>query len=293
MNYLTYSYLLTPLHTGASSQAGNLLGIAREAQTQLPYLPASSIRGKLRSLLEVLHPKDAGKLLGERLDTGQSPTEGYAWFADATLLLFPIASFSHQFVWITCPLWLKRWNRWLKDEELTKLIDQWQKLLAKEKDDGGKTAIASVKGQQIYLQGAILQKSEIELIAKDSPCWEAFNKLPNGSGILDLPNKLLILGDSDCAAFVELGLQQEVRIAMEEKQKTAKDGSFRSEQALPSETILFFPWGIKAVPEDKQKGVEAVQESLEILLCDRLQFGGSESLGRGWTENNNEVIGDK
>ncbi len=52
MNYLTYSYLLTPLHTGASTQAGNLLGIAREAQTELPYIPSSSLRGKLRSSLE-------------------------------------------------------------------------------------------------------------------------------------------------------------------------------------------------------------------------------------------------
>jgi len=48
MNYLTYSYLLTPLHTGASTQAGNLLGIAREAQTELPLIPSSSLRGKLR-----------------------------------------------------------------------------------------------------------------------------------------------------------------------------------------------------------------------------------------------------
>lgn len=292
MNYLTYSYLLTPLHAGASSQAGNLLGIAREAQTQLPYLPASSIRGKLRSLLEAQHPNDAGKLLGERLKDGQSPTEGYAWFADATLLLFPVASFSHQFVWITCPLWLKRWNRWLKDDSFTQLIAQWQELLVKEKDDGGKSAIASVKGQQVYLQGAILDKNEIESIPKNSPCWEAFNKLPNGDGILDLFSKLLILGDDDCAAFVELGLQQEVRIAMEKEEKITKIGSFRSEQALPSETIFFFPWGVKPVPEGKQEGVKAVRESLESLLCDRLQFGGSESLGRGWTENNNEVIGN-
>ncbi|MBF2075538.1 MAG: hypothetical protein IGS50_17505 [Synechococcales cyanobacterium C42_A2020_086] len=32
MNYLTYSYLLTPLHTGASSQAGNLMGLVRDCE---------------------------------------------------------------------------------------------------------------------------------------------------------------------------------------------------------------------------------------------------------------------
>jgi CRISPR-associated protein Cmr4 len=118
MNYLTYSYLLTPLHTGASSQAGNMMGIARETHTELPYLPSSSLRGKIRSVIETLHPDDAGGLFGERLKDGQQPTEGEVWFSDATLLLFPIASYSHQYVWITCPLWLSRWNRWLRDDKL-------------------------------------------------------------------------------------------------------------------------------------------------------------------------------
>ena len=40
--------------------------------------------------------------------------------------------------------------------------------------------------------------------------------------------------------MVETGLQREVRIAIEDDKKTASDGSFRSEEAIPSETILFF-----------------------------------------------------
>jgi CRISPR/Cas system CMR subunit Cmr4 (Cas7 group RAMP superfamily) len=59
--------------------------------------------------------------MGERLKDGQLPTEGEVWFADATLLLFPIASYSHQFLWITCPLWLSRWNRWLDSEVVSQI----------------------------------------------------------------------------------------------------------------------------------------------------------------------------
>ena len=245
MNYLTYSYLLTPLHTGASTQAGNLMGIAREAQTEFPYLPSSSLRGKIRSVLETLHPEEAGRLLGERIKDGQQPTEGEVWFADATLLLFPVASYSHQFVWITCPFWLSRWNRWLHNDQLVVLIDQWRTTLAEEKTK----ALSTVTGQQLYLQGAVLNKAEIKPIPDNAACWDCFKTIPDGSGLLDLTHKLVILADQDCASLVETGLQREVRIALDKDTKTAADGTFRSEEAIPSETILFFPWGLKAVKD--------------------------------------------
>lgn len=291
-HYLTYSYLLTPLHTGASSQAGNLLGIAREAQTELPYLPSSSLRGKIRAVLESMYPDEAGAFFGERIKDGQQPTEGEVWFADATLLLFPVASYSHQFVWITCPLWLSRWNRWLRSEDLEKVIVQWRSLL-KKSDKNIKKAITSVPGDQIYLLGALLNKTDdAEAIENNSPCWNSFKKIPDGNGILDLENKLVVLSNEDCAALVEVGLQREVRIALKEDEKTVSGGSFRSEEAIPSETVLFFPWGLK--PSKDQIKTEPVQKSLIDILGDRLQFGGLEGLGRGWTDNSTvEVISTK
>lgn len=279
MHYLTYTYLLTPLHTGASSQAGNLLGIARESYNELPYLPSSSLRGKIRSVLETMHLDEAGTFFGERIKNGQQPTEGEVWFADATLLLFPVASFSHQFLWITCPLWLSRWNRWLRHQQLEQLIQTWRSHLANE----SKKAIASVPGKQIYLQGALLNESEIERIDTNAACWGCFKTFPEGNGILELQQKLVILSDADCAALVEIGLQREVRIALKEDEKTVSGGSFRSEEAIPSETVLFFPWGLKPA-KDKQQ-TENVRYSLMQILNDRLQFGGLEGLGRGWTEN--------
>jgi CRISPR-associated protein Cmr4 len=277
MNYLTYSYLLTPLHTGASSQAGNMMGIARETHTELPYLPSSSLRGKIRSVLEASHPDDAGGLFGERLKDGQQPTEGEVWFADATLLLFPIASYSHQYVWITCPLWLSRWNRWLRDDKLDGLIQTWRDTLSKTSEDGGKSAITSVTGQQIYLQGARITAEEIESIDPQAECWKAFAKIPDGQGILDLQHKLIIVSDSDCGALVETGLQREVRIALNESR------SFRSEEAIPSETVMFFPWGLK---QSKSEGrTDLVRIALKKTLKGKLQFGGLEGLGRGWADN--------
>ncbi len=281
MNYLTYTYLLTPLHTGASAQAGNMMGIARESFNELPYIPSSSLRGKIRAVLATMHPDQAGTLFGEKIKDGSQPTEGEVWFADATLLLFPIASFSHQFVWITCPLWLSRWNRWLQNEDLAKVIEQWRSHL--EEEGSTKKAITSVSGNQIYLQGAILKEADIERIDKKAAFWECLKEIPDGSGILDLKQKLVVLSNQDCASLVETGLQREVRIAIKDGEKTASDGSFRSEEAIPSETILFFPWGIK--PAKNEGKTEDIRQSLETILKDKLQFGGLEGLGRGWTDN--------
>ena len=287
MNYLTYTYLLTPLHTGASSQAGNLLGIAREAQTECPYIPSSSIRGKIRSSLES-NPSiraEANSFFGERIKDGSQPTEGEVWFVDATLLLFPVASFSHQYVWITCPLWLSRWNRWLHNQKLQELIAECRTHLDQ---DGGKKVVTSVKGKQVFLQGAILKEEEITPLKKKDSFWDIFKDIPDGSGILNLKEKLVILADQDCAALVEIGLHREVRITLKENEKIVDGGSFRSEEAIPSETVLFFPWGMK--PNKNETQTQKVRDLLLEILKDRLQFGGLEGLGRGWTENNTVTV---
>jgi CRISPR-associated protein Cmr4 len=93
----------------------------------------------------------------------------------------------------------------------------------------------------------------------------------------------VVISDDDCAGLVEIGLQREVRVALKEDEKTVAGGSFRSEEAIPSETVLFFPWGLKPA-KDKEK-TQRVRESLITILNDRLQFGGLEGLGRGWTAN--------
>ncbi|QIR41356.1 type III-B CRISPR module RAMP protein Cmr4 [Tolypothrix sp. PCC 7910] len=278
-NYLSYLYLLTPLHTGATSNEGNLMGIAREVHTELPYIPSSSIRGKIRSTMEAVNEAEADSFFGKRIKNDNQPTEGEVWFADATLLLFPIASFSHQYLWITCPLWLSRWNRWLQNQDLTKLIEEWRL----EFQNTSKKAIASVTGEQVFLQGAILNEEEITQINATNKAMflDIFKDIPDGDGILNIKDKLLILADQDCAALVEIGLQREVKITLETDKKIVDSGSFRSQEAIPSETVLFFPWGMKV---SKYNLTQTVRKSLLDALNDRLQFGGLEGLGRGWTE---------
>ena len=277
-NYLTCLHLLTPLHTGGSSQEGNLMGIAREVHTEFPYLPASSLRGKIRSEVEGLdtstNKTESNQFFGQKIKNGEQPTEGEVWFADATLIAFPIASLSHQIVWITCPLWLARLNRWLTNKPLTTDIKSYYEKLA-----NGKMALVTFETSQLSLQTAQINNVNLERITLPNN-QELTTLLSNQNSIFSVINKLVILSDEDCIALIETGLQREVRVALNEGSKTAKDGSFRSEEAVPPEAILFFPWGTKSEPDTTKN----VRQSLINLMKKRLQLGGLESLGRGWTD---------
>lgn len=269
--FLTYLHLLTPLHTGGSADEGNLMGIAREVHTEFPYLPASSLRGKIRACLE--GEDNGGIFFGQKIENGQQPTEGEVWFADASLLFFPVASLSHHLIWITCPLWLRRWNQWMQNEGITQIVRQCDELCRE------KPARVSFEPETLFLQTALL-KPEALIKIDVSPLTPLLSDTLSNTAE-NLLKKLVILGDEDCTALVETGLQREVRVALEADSKTVKGGSFRSEEAVPPETILFFPWGMK--PPKQPEATAAVRGKLQTLLGDRIQFGGLEGLGRGWT----------
>ncbi|NEP55005.1 MAG: type III-B CRISPR module RAMP protein Cmr4, partial [Moorea sp. SIO3C2] len=255
---LTYLHLLTALHTGGSADEGNMMGIAREVHTEFPYLPASSVRGKIRSELEP--ETGAGIFFGQKIKDGQQPTEGEVWFADATLLFFPIASLSHHLVWITCPLWLERWNRWLDKTPLQSLIAECRENISEETP-----VLVSFSPEDLYLQTALLKDTEIKQLENLTNFSQLINGLAPNSGLIkNLLKKLVVLSDEDCLALVEIGLQREVRVALNEEEKTVKGGSFRSEEAIPPETVLFFPWGMK--PAKQPEETKLIRKKLLEML---------------------------
>ena len=312
-NFLTYMYLLTPLHTGGSADEGNLMGIAREVHTEFPYLPSSSLRGRIRAAMEQSatpeQKETVDSFFGKKIKDGGQPTEGEVWFADATMLFFPIASLSHHLVWVTCPLWLERWSRWLEQENRAP-VDGLVRDCRRHLSNQSTSAVLSFSAERLYLQTAVVPSSETEQIDSTiikSPLTLMLEKSGLAEHLLD---KLVILGDEDCIALVETGLQREVRVALDENSKTVKGGSFRSEEAIPPETVLFFPWGTKAPKKfqtnpdtdsaqnqvaeaNKPKQDEAVRRTLAELLHERrLQFGGLEGLGRGWSDLITSTIGE-
>ena len=261
---LVYLYLLSPLHTGGTTQEGNLLGIARESHTNLPYIPSSTIRGRLRASVEETSLQH--RLFGNDLSASEKLEQGAIWIGDGSILWLPVPSLSHGVVWISCPLLLQRWAR----------LNQVE---APVPDVSEKYAVHPdlAKGKPIYLKDAILKSDKLQ--SWDS--WKIF--VPQSTHTSSI-TRAIVLPDQHCATLIQMSLWRQVKIKLDEH-KTVKDGSFRYEEAIPPDTLMYFPWGVTAQAKDKATEFKV---DFEMLLEDEsrslLQIGGQESLGRGFVQ---------
>ena len=278
---LVYLYLLSPLHTGGTTQEGNLLGIARESHTELPYIPSSSIRGRLRASVEPSEKTDIDaklkqiSLFGSEIDDQKNESlvaayktktgkdlnqlvQGNLWVGDGSILWLPVPSLSHGVIWVSSPLLLRRWARFNKIEA-----------------DIPTDYCTNLDSQKpVYLKDAILKPSDL----KDWNTWKSFvPQVEEAKGI----ERVLVLPDKHCATLIQMALWRQVKVKLDEH-KTV-DGGFRYEEAIPPDTLMYFPWGITSQANGKADGSK---ESFKTLLSEHkiLQVGGQESLGRGFVQ---------
>ncbi|MGA7937502.1 MAG: type III-B CRISPR module RAMP protein Cmr4 [Kovacikia sp.] len=261
-SYLSYLYLLAPLHTGGTTQEGNLLGIARESHTDLPYLPSSTIRGRFRATTPEENRKALWGNTIEDVKTGdENLTQGALWNGDGSILWFPVPSLSHGVVWISSPFLLRRWTR----------------LTGKNLPIPPEGSFSGGNKKPLYLRDAVFKSSELSPWPKEQ--WQSF--LPAGSDETKTINTLLVLSFPDCNALIQSSLWRQVRVKLDEKKNT--DGGFRYEEAIPPETLMFFPWGSTASANGT--GQTSCQKFTAMLESQTIwQIGGQESLGRGFVE---------
>lgn len=250
---IQYLYLLAPLHTGGTTQEGNLLGIARESHTNFPYIPSSTIRGRLRASV----PDNAirSKLFGTDLSDGDL-IQGSIWIGDGSLLWIPIPSLSHGVIWVSCPLLLNRY--------------------AKFKGQQGTVAPYACNfhrsGEKIYLKDAIFE-------GKDLNTWDDWKNYIPARSQQDIP-RVIVLPDQHCATVIQMGLWRQVKIKLDEH-KTV-DGGFRYEEAIPPDSLMYFPWGTTTQSQQDNQNSD-FSDLLEKRAI--LQIGGQESLGRGFVQS--------
>ena len=274
---LAYLYLISPLHTGGTTQEGNLLGIARESHTELPYIPSSTIRGRLRAET----PDDQRKLLwGNMIDdvTGgvdDNLKQGNLWVGDGSNLWLPVHSLSPGVVWISSPLLLQRWERLNQDDNLVPdVTDQ----CAVHPD--------LAQGKPVYLKDAILKPEKLK-------AWSDWNKFVPTSDHTNSIKRVIVLPDQHCTTLIQMSLWRQVKVKLN-SHKTV-DGGFRYEEAIPPDTLMYFPWGVTA--QTNGTGATASQHFQTVLTHQKiLQIGGQESLGRGfvqtWLASNDQAKAD-
>jgi CRISPR-associated protein Cmr4 len=224
-------YLLSPLHTGGTTQEGNLLGITRESHTNFPYIPSSTIRGKLRASVsdrvqktklfgvDLEDLKDKDFLFEYEVETDKKLTQleqGKIWIGDGSILWIPVPSMSHGVVWVSCPLLLERWQR-INANHNSPIPAEYSTNLETNKP--------------IYLKDAILKDN----LKK----WDKYQDfIPAGSSI----KRVLVLPDRHCATLIQMSLWRQVKVKLDENKVV--DGGFRYEEAIPPDTLMYFPWGV-------------------------------------------------
>ena len=254
---IQHLYLLSPLHTGGTTQEGNLLGIARESHTNFPYIPSSTIRGKLRSLVQYAPTKF--KLFGTELgNAGANLEQGEIWIGDGSLLWIPIPSLSHGVIWVSCPLLLNRYARIANITPQTSIVPYLCNF--------------HQANEKVYLKDAIFEPSNLT----QWPNYQQF--IPNQPNVVI--ERVLVLPDQHCATVIQMGLWRQVKIKLD-SHKTV-DGGFRYEEAIPPDTLMYFPWGTTSQTVNT---TQAQADFNALLPQDNiLQIGGQESLGRGFVE---------
>jgi CRISPR-associated protein Cmr4 len=254
-----YFYLLSPLHTGGTTQEGNLVGIARESHTNLPYIPSSTIRGRLRATVKQQNQDQCFQLFGTELDNAQQLTQGDIWVGDGSLLWIPVPSLSHGVVWISSPFLLRRWQ-------------------SRQQQSTNQSAIPKPyscnfnQNSKVYLKDAIIKSDELK--AFDN--WQSF--VPQQASSID---KVLVLPDQHCVTLIQMSLWRQVKIKLDEHKVV--DGGFRYEEAIPPDTLMYFTWGLtnqaNGTGQQSQKDFQTLIQNHDII-----QIGGQESLGRGFVQ---------
>jgi len=255
-----YLYLISPLHTGGTTQEGNLLGIARESHTNLPYIPSSTVRGRLRA--SVTDKDTQYRLFGTDLKDGKLE-QGNIWIGDGSVLWIPVPSLSHSVVWVSCPMLLQRWQR-LQGNNLT---------------IPGEYSCNFTNGRSaVYLKDAIIKADRLQNWDK----WKEF--VPQSSAtnsITRFTNRLLVLPDKHCATLIQMILRRQVKIKLDVHKSV--DGGFRYEEAIPPDTLMYLPWGITSQANGTSE--KSYTDFQNLLAANKImQIGGQESLGRGFVQ---------
>ena len=278
-----YLYSLAPIHCGGEGDLGNILDIAREAHTNFPYVPGSSLRGSLRDEVKQYGgEKITDTLFGKELGNGTQMGVHQVWFGDARLLWVPMRTMAMQgtdvFTWVSCP-------SLIRDHAL---VARKSAALFPDHPVGDRPGTYLIADAEIKVSALTEeQKSTIALAGNwhddlktaVQPTWE---------------RSRIILPDANFQILMEHSLWTQVRNKIQaESNGVNQAGSaevFWTDICIPRDTILYYPWGYSLLPEKSVTSQE--HEMMIAVLQGLLQVGGQANVGRGWVQSwvNNSAV---
>ena len=264
----------TSIHPGAGQSSGVVdLPVAREAATDYPVVPGSSLKGALLSF--VRHTGTDGKA---RISEGQRKTifgavetksedgkleggAGALLVSDARLLLLPVRSLHTASKWVTCPHLLERFTR--DSQRAGSPVGVTTSSVSAGGYLGASNGALFLEERQFSHAGTI----GADLLAALAPL------IPHETTRARLKENLVVLQDDDFVWFARHGLAVQARNVLEETRKTSQNLWY--EEAIPADALLY-----TLLTERQDGALDAVLD----LFKDRpyLQVGGNETVGMGW-----------
>mgnify|MGYP006266037489 CR=1 FL=1 len=273
-----FLHALTGLHPGSGTALDVIdLPVQRERHTNWPLIPASSLKGVLRS-----ETRGAGETDSWLTVFGPETQEadkfgGAIALTDARVLAFPVRSLKGVFAWVTSPAVLSRFTR---DCAIAGRGD-------------GMPSIPDVSPGSVLCASDLLKVDESSVLleefdftvagsAEDWASIIASRATSDDSSRERIKTHLAILSDDDFTHFVTFATEVSARIGLDSETKTVKKGALFYQEVLPPEVIFYAM--VLADPSRNPKQRLSASEGLAWLehhLPDHIQIGGDESIGRG------------
>lgn len=281
-------HALTFLHPGTGQSTGVVdLPIQREVHTGFPMIASSGIKGALRERAEQEWHNELNKVC---TIFGPKDSEAAAALAitDARTLAFPVRSLQNVFVWITCPMVIKRLQRDLQLAGINLKEEECDLSGLGQVENAGDRAITPSDG----LTGTLMLE-EIKFTIQENndnaaevadAIAELLRKLANEFD----SKRLAVVSNESFSYLVQHATQVSARIALNEKKTTTGNGgNLWYEETLPPETIMYSLL-LANEPRYKPDGTaidsadKVVQEMDKLLNDKNIQLGGNETVGQGW-----------
>jgi CRISPR-associated protein Cmr4 len=255
----------TSIHPGAGQSSGVIdLPVAREAATDYPFVPGSSVKGALLGLARKSGKLDAAerdRVFGKAESGNDGGGAGALLISDARLLLLPVRSLSSAYKWVTCPHLLERF--------------------ARDARRGGNPP-ATLRCE--VSEGNYFSACDGDLFLEErqfSRGGPLPDKLVETLEILILHEKtrarlasqVVVLHDDDFVWFARYGLAVQARNALDEKKKTSTNLWY--EETIPPDALFY------SLLAERQGGAIAEVKQL-FNNHPYLQIGGNETVGMGW-----------
>lgn len=255
--------VLTPLHIGAGQGLGHVdLPIVREAHTNFPYIPGTSLKGALRNweINQVARargekPSQVEKRLtenkfdqkeedilrlakifgvaGEGAEEGKEVGAGKVLFSDAFIVLFPVKSAKGIFSLTTCPYVINRFFELLGIDQRVKDVPEGKvKVL---NTNSHKNLINDKNEYKLLLEEFVFEAEESEEIKKFVELVGVFVGEEN-------KRRIVCVNDTDFTDFVSnyTEVRTHIKINLDTGTVEKEKGALWTEEYVPAESVFAF-----------------------------------------------------